>query len=264
MSDLPDRAFLASLARAAAAETLPRFRTGGDVVNKLAQGFDPVTEADRAAERAIRRLIGETYADDGIIGEEFGAEGADRRRQWVIDPIDGTRAFISGLPVWGTLVGLTVDGIARCGLMHQPFTDELYLADGTGAALLHGDRAPRALSTRATTDPADATLFTTTPELYRDARLAAFERLKAKVRLTRYGCDCYAFAMVAAGHADIAIEPGLAPYDIVALIPIIEQAGGVITTWDGGRAEGGGDVIAAATPQLHEKTLEILGDRHAG
>lgn len=260
MSDLPDRTFLTKLARAAAAETLPRFRARGDVINKKAGGFDPVTEADRAAEQVIRDRIAEAFPDDGIVGEEFGAKGAGRPRQWIIDPIDGTRAFISGLPVWGTLVGLTVDGRAHCGLMHQPFTDELFLADGEGAVLVHGDRAPETLATRATTALDQATVFTTTPELYRGRHAERFERLRYAVRMTRYGCDCYAFAMVAAGHTDIAIEPGLAPHDIVALIPIIEKAGGVITTWEGGRAEQGGDVIAAATPELHARALEILAE----
>ncbi|MBO6551883.1 MAG: histidinol-phosphatase [Roseitalea sp.] len=255
---LPDRAFLEQLARAAAAETLPRFRMAGAVANKLGEGFDPVTEADRAAEAAIRALIGAHHPDHGIIGEEYGSEGEDRSHVWVIDPIDGTRAYISGLPVWGTLVGLTVDGVARSGFMHQPFTDELFVADGSGTFLLRGGADPQALETRKGKSPGDATLFTTTPALYEGAGREAYDRLEAAVRLPRYGCDCYGFAMVAAGHADIAIEPGLAPYDICALIPLIEQAGGVVTRWDGGRAEQGGDVIAAGSAELHEAALELL------
>lgn len=255
---LPDRAFLEQLARAAAAETLPRFRAAGTVANKLGEGFDPVTEADRAAEAAIRALIGAHCPDHGIVGEEYGSEGEDRSHIWVIDPIDGTRAFISGLPVWGTLVGLTVDGVARSGFMHQPFTDELYLADGSGTYLLRGDAEPQALKTRAGAALGEATLFTTTPALYQGAKRTAYDRLEAAIRLPRYGCDCYAFAMVAAGHADIVVEPGLAPYDICALIPLIEQAGGVITRWDGGRAEQGGDVIAAGSRELHAAALDLL------
>lgn len=255
---LPDRAFLEQLARAAAAETLPRFRTAGAVANKLGEGFDPVTEADRAAEAAIRALIGAHYPDHGIVGEEFGSEGEDRSHVWVIDPIDGTRAFIAGLPVWGTLVGLTVDGVALSGFMHQPFTDELFLADGSGTCLLRGGVGPQVLETRKGTSLGDATLFTTTPALYEGAKRDAYDRLEAAIRLPRYGCDCYGFAMVAAGHADIAIEPGLAPYDICALIPLIEQAGGVITRWDGGRAEQGGDVVAAGSPELHAAALDVI------
>lgn len=257
MAVLPDRAFLEALAAAAAAETLPRFRSGGGVANKLGSGFDPVTEADRAAEAAIRRLIGEQFPDHGIIGEEYGTEGAERDQLWVIDPIDGTRAFISGLPVWGTLVGHLVDGVARCGFMHQPFTDELFLADGTGTMLIRkGDTQP--VTTRKDVTLADATLFTTTPALYQGEKRVAYDRLEGSVRLPRYGCDCYAFAMLAAGHADLVVEPGLAPYDICGLIPLIEQAGGVITGWDGSRAENGGDVVAAGSAALHAEAMALL------
>lgn len=258
MAELPARGFLVELARVAAAETLPRFRAAGQVVNKLGEGFDPVTEADRAAEAALRALIADRHPDHGIVGEEYGSQGERGRHVWIIDPIDGTRAFISGLPVWGTLVGLTVDGIARSGFMHQPFTDELYLADGGGAVLIRGDDEARTLRTRSGVGLAAATLFTTTPALYQGARRARYDALEAAVRLPRYGCDCYGFAMVAAGHADIAVEPGLAPYDICGLVPLIEQAGGVVTRWDGGRPERGGDVIAAGSAELHAAALDIL------
>ncbi|PWJ73864.1 histidinol phosphatase-like enzyme (inositol monophosphatase family) [Pseudaminobacter salicylatoxidans] len=249
--------FMRRIAKAAAAETLPRFRQHTAVVNKLAVGFDPVTEADREAERAIRALISAEFPGHGILGEEHGLENASSRHVWVIDPIDGTRAFISGLPVWGTLVGLTVDGDAVAGMMSQPFTGELFYADAEGAHY-EGPGGNRRLATRQTTDLADATLFTTTPALFRDGKRAIYDRLEGRVRLARYGTDCYAFAMVAAGHADIVVEAGLQPYDIVALIPIIEKAGGVVTTFDGGPAEKGGDVIAAATPELHAAALAVL------
>lgn len=260
MGDLPDRDFLIALAHAAAAETLPRFRASGHVTNKLGEGFDPVTEADKAAEAAIRRLIARRYPGHGIVGEEHGSHDAAARHVWIIDPIDGTRAFISGLPVWGTLVGLTVDGVARCGFMHQPFTDELFLADESGAALIRGEGAAQTLRTRNGVGLEAATLFTTTPALYSGEKRRRYDALEAAVQLPRYGCDCYGFAMVAAGHADIAIEPGLAPYDICGLIPLIEQAGGVVTRWDGGRAERGGDVIAAGSAELHAAALEMLAD----
>ncbi|MCT7377502.1 histidinol-phosphatase [Chelativorans salis] len=253
----PTPEFMRRLAAAAAAETLPRFRKGGDVGNKHAAGFDPVTEADRAAEMAIRALIREHFPDQGIIGEEFGTEGAGNSHIWVIDPIDGTRAFISGLPLWGTLVGLTVDGKAVAGMMSQPFTGELYYADGEGAHY-EGPGGGRRLATRGTTHLADATLCTTTPALFDAPRRALYDRVEMAVRLPRYGTDCYAYAMVAAGHVDLVIECDLNPYDIVALIPIIEQAGGIITTWDGARAEAGGDIVAAATPELHERALALL------
>lgn len=257
MTMLPDRGFLEELAAAAAAQTLPRFRAGGGVANKLGSGFDPVTEADRAAEAAIRRVIGERYPDHGIVGEEYGSEGANRDHVWVIDPIDGTRAFISGLPVWGTLVGLLAGGIARCGFMHQPFTGELFLADGASSMLVrNGTTQP--IATRKNMALSEATLFTTTPALYEGTKRAAYDRLETAVRLPRYGCDCYAFAMLAAGHADLVVEPGLASYDICGLIPLVEQAGGVITRWDGGRAEQGGDIIAAGSAALHAQALALL------
>jgi histidinol phosphatase-like enzyme (inositol monophosphatase family) len=249
--------FLRRIAAAAAAETLPRFRAQGAVANKEAVGFDPVTEADREAERAIKTLILNEFPDHGILGEEHGIENAGSSHVWVIDPIDGTRAFISGLPVWGTLVGLTIDGDAVAGLMSQPFTGELFYATDS-ASHYEGPGGPRILKTRPTRRLADATLFTTTPALFKDAKRALYDRLESSVQLARYGTDCYAFAMVAAGHADIVADPGLKPYDIVALIPIIERAGGVVTTFQGKPAENGGDVLASATPELHQAAMEIL------
>ncbi|EKF42425.1 histidinol-phosphate phosphatase [Nitratireductor indicus C115] len=250
-------AFLRRVAAAAAAETLPRFRHPVSIDNKLAGGFDPVTEADREAERAIRALIVEDYPDDGIHGEEFGLEREASERRWIIDPIDGTRAFISGIPLWGTLVGLTAGGRAQAGMMSQPFTGELFFATGEGT-YYEGPGGNRRLAARDTTELSDATLCTTTPSLFDPLRRPAYDRVEAAVCLPRYGTDCYAYAMLAAGQVDLVIESGLQPYDIVALIPIVEQAGGVITTWAGGRAEGGGDVIAAATPRLHEKAMALL------
>lgn len=250
--------FLRRIAEAAAGETLRRFRTQTAVDNKYTQGFDPVTEADRAAERAIRDLIAREYPGHGILGEEFGATETDSSHVWVIDPIDGTRAFISGLPLWGTLVGLTVEGDAVAGMMSQPFTGEFFYANGEGA-FYEGPGGARALAARGTVALADATLCTTTPSLFEGARRGLYDSVEAKVRLPRYGTDCYAYAMLAAGHVDLVVETGLQPYDIVALIPIIEKAGGVITTWAGTAAEGGGDIVAAATPELHAAALELLG-----
>jgi histidinol phosphatase-like enzyme (inositol monophosphatase family) len=249
--------FIRRLAAAAAAETLPRFRGAGAVSNKLEAGFDPVTEADREAETAIRALIRREFPGHGILGEEFGPENADSRHVWVIDPIDGTRAFISGLPLWGTLVGLTDDGDAIAGMMSQPFTSELFWADGE-ASYYSGPDGDRRLASRPTRELAEATLCTTTPALFGGDTRATFDRLESSVRLSRYGTDCYAYAMVAAGHVDLVVETALQPYDIVALVPIIERAGGVITTWDGGPAEKAGDIVAAATPELHAAALEML------
>lgn len=252
-----DAEFMRRIAAVAAAETLPRFRVAGAISNKLAGGFDPVTEADRAAERAIRTLIRDEFPDHGILGEEHGVENAGSSHVWVIDPIDGTRAFISGLPVWGTLVGLTVDGDAVAGLMSQPFTGELFFANGEGS-FYEGPGGNRKLDTRKTTALAEATLFTTTPALFKGEGRTRYDRLEQAVRLSRYGTDCYAFAMIAAGTVDIVADPGLQPYDIVGLIPVIEKAGGVVTTFDGRAPEAGGDVLAAATPELHAAAMAYL------
>ena len=232
--------FLRRIAAAAAAETLPRFRSHGAVANKLEGGFDPVTEADREAEQAIRALIRAEYPGHGILGEEFGSENAASDHVWVIDPIDGTRSFISGIPLWGTLVGLTAR--RRCGGRHDvaALHRRTVLRDRRGRAWYEGPGRPAArLSTRKTTALAEATLFTTTPALFQGDRRAAYDRLEKAVRLARYGTDCYAYAMLAAGHVDIVVEVGLQPYDIVALIPIIEAAGGVVTDLER-RAGGGG------------------------
>jgi histidinol phosphatase-like enzyme (inositol monophosphatase family) len=249
--------FLRRIAAAAAAETLPRFRSQGTVANKLAAGFDPVTEADQQSELAIRALIESEFPDHGILGEEHGSTQGDSRHVWVIDPIDGTRAFISGLPTWGTLVGLTEDGDAVAGMMSQPFTGELFYANGSGSHY-EGPGGPRKLSTRKTTALSEATFFTTTPALFMGEARGRYDRFESTVRLARYGTDCYAFAMLAAGHVDIVADPGLKPYDIVALIPIIEKAGGVITTFEGDPAEKGGDIVAAATPELHAAAIAAL------
>ena len=249
--------FMRRIAEVAAAQTLPRFRASGDVVNKLAGGFDPVTEADREAEKAIRALINAEFPDHGILGEEFGSERADSRHVWVSDPIDGTRSFISGIPLWGTLAGLTDDGDAIAGMMAHPCTGALFSAIGDGSRY-EGRGEARHLSTRQATRIADATLCTTTPALFKDRTRAAFDKLERAVRLSRYGTDCYAYAMLAAGQVDLVVEVGLQSYDIMALIPIIEQAGGKVTTWSGGPAEEGGAIVAAATAALHDAVLDLL------
>ncbi|HEY4193069.1 MAG TPA: histidinol-phosphatase [Mesorhizobium sp.] len=250
--------FMRRIAQAAAAETLPRFRRQGAVSNKEQGSFDPVTEADREAERAIRALINAEFPGHGILGEEHGSENMDSRHVWVIDPIDGTRAYISGLPVWGTLVGLTVDGDAVAGMMSQPFTGELFYANASGSHY-EGPGGPRKLDTRKTTRLADATLFTTTPALFKGKESRArYDSLESRVQLARYGVDCYAYAMLASGCVDIVVDPGLKPYDIVALIAVIEKAGGVVTTFEGGPAEKGGDILAASTLELHAAAMAVL------
>jgi len=248
-----------ALADAARAETLPRFRLPGlGTDNKAATGFDPVTEADREAERVMRGILAARRPDDAILGEEFGPQPGSSGYTWVLDPVDGTRAFVSGIPSWGTLVGLTgPDGRPLYGLVDQPWIGERF-EGGFGRARLASPRGERRLAVRATGDLAQATLMTTFPEIGTADHAAAFRRVAERVRLTRYGLDCYAYALLAAGHVDLVIEAGLQAYDIVAPMALITAAGGIVTAWDGGPAEGGGTVLAAATPALHAAAMELL------
>lgn len=242
----------------AATRTLPRFRSGLAVDNKDAVGFDPVTEADRDAELAIRELLGERFPDHAIIGEEWDDKVGAGQFAWIIDPIDGTRAFITGVPVWGTLIGLNVDGHAVAGLMAQPFSGEIFLALPGEAHYHRGtERAP--LKTSAVTELARAKLTATSPDIFESAGVSdQWTRLRKNVLTTRYGLDCYGYALMAAGHIDLVVEAALKDVDIAPLIPLIENAGGVITTWDGGPAEQGGNCVAAATPELHAAAMVVL------
>jgi myo-inositol-1(or 4)-monophosphatase len=251
-------AFLDRLADAAAKAIMPHFRASTEVTNKASAHFDPVTIADRDAEAAMRRLINATYPEHGIVGEEYGPEREDARFVWVLDPIDGTRSFITGLPVWGTLIGLLEEGRPRLGMMVQPFTGERFAGDGR-RAWYTGPGGARPIATRPAPALADAILFTTSPYLFAAAEGEAYRRVEKSVRMARYGCDCYAYCMVAAGQADLVIEAGLQTYDIVALIPIVEGAGGRLTAWDGGSAASGGRVCASGDPRLHAAVLAELG-----
>ncbi len=258
MSAVDFASFVDDLATRSGSAILPFFRTSIASIDKSRGGvFDPVTEADRAAEAVMRQLISRTFPTHGVIGEEFGNEREDAEFVWVLDPIDGTRAFISGLPTWGTLIGLTRNGRPCYGMMHQPFTRERFSGDGTGAKWT-GPTGERTLRTRACAAIADATISTTSPRLFQGADLEAFERVEAEAKLTRFGYDCYAYCMVASGQMDAVIESGLKPYDIVALVPIIEGAGGIVTTWDGGSPADGGSIVASGDKRLHEKILARL------
>jgi myo-inositol-1(or 4)-monophosphatase len=249
--------FVNELATLSGQAILPFFRTAISAENKATGGFDPVTEADRAAEAVMRQLIRRTFPTHGIVGEEFGDEAADAEYVWVLDPIDGTRAFISGLPTWGTLIGLNRGGGPAYGMMHQPFTGERFSGDG-GAATYRGPGGERRLRARRCASLSEATIATTTPALFEGAAREAYDRVERATRLARYGTDCYAYCMLAAGHVDLVVETGLKPYDIVALIPIIEGAGGIVTAWDGGPAQGGGTVVAAGDRRIHQAALELL------
>ncbi|MCP4383260.1 MAG: histidinol-phosphatase [Hyphomicrobiales bacterium] len=249
--------FTNRLADAASESIMPFFRASPVVDNKVAGDFDPVTAADRDAEAAIRRIINQTYPDHGIVGEEYGSERADADYVWVLDPIDGTRAFITGLPVWGTLIGLMHQNRPVFGMMAQAFTGERYAGDGQ-AAWYTGPGGDRALACRACPTLDEAALFTTSPTMFSENEGRAFRRVEEAVRLSRYGCDCYAYCMVGSGQADLVVEAGLQSYDIAALIPIIEGAGGQVTSWDGGTAANGGRIAASGDPRLHEQLLDKL------
>jgi myo-inositol-1(or 4)-monophosphatase len=250
--------FVDTLADAAGEAILPFFRTSLAIEDKSRGGrFDPVTAADRAAEGAMRALIHDTFPEHGIIGEEFGAEATDAEYVWVLDPIDGTKSFISGMPAWGTLIALTRFGEPVYGMMHQPFTRERFTGDG-GAARYRGPGGHRDLRVRPCAGLSDAVLFTTSPLLMNDADRAAFARVEATVRLSRYGGDCYAYCMLAAGHIDLLIETELKAHDVIPLIPIIAGAGGIITGWEGGPAERGGRVVVAGDRRVHAAALALL------
>lgn len=240
MSPYPDSHFLHKLADVADAQTLPLFKSGLaiDCKSDPRGEFDPVTEADRTAEAAMRAIIAQDFPEHAVLGEEFGETGKSDA-QWVLDPIDGTRAFLCGMPMWGTLIGLMERGRAISGMLSQPFTGERFWADETGA--WSGTTAkPMPLATSKVDDLSMAILHTTSPEYFDDTSRDGFTRLSKSVRMTRYGGECYAAAMVAAGHIHLNFEPVLESYDVVALIPIIERAGGLITRLDGGRPELGG------------------------
>lgn len=256
----PDYAFLNHLADLARDAVMPLFRAPIAIENKEKVGFDPVTEADKQAELDMRRAILSRFADHGILGEEFEDENLDADGLWILDPIDGTRAFISGLPTWGTLIGYRHKDGATLGMMSQPFTGERYYGNGL-ESFYQGPDGERSIKTRACHDISEATLFTTTPDLFIGDELIAYRRVEAQARLTRYGTDCYAYCMVALGYGDLVVEASLKPVDIAPLIPIIEGAGGIVTNWTGGSAFDGGQVIAAANEALLEQTIALLAGK---
>ena len=264
MSAVNIAAFVDRVADAASASILPFFRTamGADDKSSAGAPFDPVTEADRAAEVAMRRVIEAQFPDHGIVGEEFGATRAEAEYVWVLDPIDGTKSFISGVPTWGTLIGFTHHAHAVYGMLAQPYLGERFSGDGAAAWLetcgVEGRTARRALTTRRCATLSAATLMTTSPLLFEPDRLDRFRRVEAAVRLSRYGFDCYAYAMLALGFVDCVVESGLKAHDVAALVPIVRGAGGVITAWDGGAPDGGGDIVAAGDPRVHAAALRVL------
>ncbi|MEO5701314.1 MAG: histidinol-phosphatase [Casimicrobiaceae bacterium] len=249
-----------AMARDAARVILPHFRVPIAIDDKGSPAnYDPVTEADRAAEDVIRAAIGRDFPGHGIRGEEHGWQRGDAAMTWVIDPIDGTRSFILGQMHWATLIAVHDGERVLAGVAHQPYVNETFTGVAAGPAEWRRGSERRTLSTRACRRIDTAVLACTDPKMFASAvDLAAFQRVADSARLVRYGGDCYAYCLLAMGLIDIVIESSLKAWDVQALIPIVEGAGGRITTWDGGRAEEGGAVVATGDPGLHAAVLERL------
>jgi histidinol phosphatase-like enzyme (inositol monophosphatase family) len=247
-----------ALADAAAVLTLAHFRTSRlEVENKVPGGFDPVTVADKAAERAMRDVLKERRPDDGILGEEYPDVASSSGITWVLDPIDGTRGYICGTPTWGTLIAASNDEGPLFGIIDQPYIRERFVG-GFSLATMTGPHRDQLLQTSKTATLADAKVFTTFPEVGSKNEAAGFHDVASRCKLTRYGMDCYAYALLALGEIDLVIEAQLNPYDIQAPIAVVEAAGGKVTNWTGGAAHLGGCVLAAANPVIHAQALRIL------
>ena len=247
-----------ALADEAAGRTLPLFRSAGlGAENKSATGFDPVTTADRESESAMRALLGELRPDDGVLGEEYGPKSGTSGLTWVLDPVDGTRAFMSGAPTWGTLIAVNAGDAPVLGMIDQPFTGERFVG-AFGAARVTRGGQQRDLRVRRCATLGDAILYTTHPEIGTPAERAGFDAVRSRALLTRYGFDCYAYALVALGQVDLVIEAGLQAYDIQGPQGVIEAAGGIVTDWRGGSPHAGGRVLAAGDARVHAEALDIL------
>jgi len=247
-----------ALADAAGAAILPWFRAAGLISEtKSDQRFDPVTQADHSAEHAMRAILAQRRPQDAIRGEEFGQSEGTSGLTWVLDPVDGTRAFLCGAPTWGVLIAVCDADGPRHGIIDQPFTRERWRGGLTDPTL----RTPfgeRSLAMRKTADLSQAILLSTFPEIGTAEEHAAFTRVASDVQLTRYGLDCYGYGLLAAGHVDLVIEAGLNDYDVCGPIAVIEAAGGIVSSWDGGPAHGGGRILAAANAALHDAALRRL------
>jgi myo-inositol-1(or 4)-monophosphatase len=249
--------FALDLAAAARAETLPRWADVDDAANKAGEGdYDPVTQADVEAERAMRAMIEVRYPRHGIVGEEFGTKPPQGPHSWSLDPVDGTRAFVCGLPSWTTLIALLEDGVPILGIVDAPRMHELYLGDGQTTRLITAS-GERALRSSGCEQLAEARFSTTDPYLFAGAERDVFEQLRAAARLTRYGLDAYAYARLAAGSLDLVVESGLKSWDYQALIPVVRGAGGIVGNWRGGEDFSTGQIVAAATPALFEQAVRL-------
>ena len=257
----PDDATLAfahRLADAAGAAIRPYFRQRLDIIDKGKAAFDPVTAADREAEAAMRALIRDERPGDGILGEEHGAEEGSSGLRWVLDPIDGTRAFITGRPTWGTLIALEKEEECVLGIIDQPVLNERFVG-WHGRAEFHSPSGKSAMASRTCASLADAVVSTTHPWAYfTPAERSAFEAVCLRARMSSFGGDCYAYALLAMGHLDVIIEATLAPWDVAALIPIVQNAGGVLTDWSGGPVPHGGRIVASGDARVHAEALHLL------
>ena len=250
-------------ADAASVPTMANFRQVLDVQNKEQPGrFDPVTIADREAEQAIRQVVLNAFPEHGFFGEESEKHIKTDQPLWIVDPIDGTRAYITGSPLWGTLIALYDGSDAVLGILEQPVLQERYVGQSfssVSSCELIKPSGSKQLHTRQGVSCSNAIMQTTAPEFFEERSASqVFERVKSSVEMVRFGGDCYCYALLAMGFVDIVIEATLQPYDIAALIPIIEGAGGVITQWDGSSAVNGGSVLACGSRQLHEEVLTLI------
>lgn len=248
-----------AMADAARTAILPHFRALSDIENKKTDGnFDPVTEADKAAERAMRAVLKAQRPDDAIHGEEYGLQDGSTGWTWVLDPIDGTRAFVAGLPVWTTLIGL-VDhaGDAIVGVIDQPILDERYVGGPEGAYLRAGG-TDTAIHVSTCDDLRHSVIATTDPFILTPPEQGAWTHLRDTARIVRYGLDAYAYARLAAGTVDLVAESGLAPYDAAALIPVVRGAGGLACDWRGNPAKPGGQLVCSASQGILDQALISL------
>ena len=255
-------AFAHRLADASGAVIRPYFRQRIEVTHKPGvHAFDPVTEADRGAERAIRAIIERERPQDAILGEEYGEKPAGltaNKWRWVLDPVDGTRAFITGRHEWGSLIALEHDGVPVLGILDQPVLGERFLGVNGRSVLLEGERRTP-LKVRECESLKDATLCATDPSAYMSQdEQAAFARVKAEARLTRYHGDCYIFAMLAMGFVDLIVEGAFRRWDVAALLPLVQGAGGIVTNWRGGPWRDGEAILAAGDAALHAQAVKLL------
>ncbi len=247
-----------ALADAARKATLLHFRSDGLTAdNKAASHFDPVTVADRLSEQNMRAILADLRPDDAILGEEFGPKSGTSGLTWVLDPIDGTRGYLSGTPTWGVLISVRDAAGPIYGIIDQPYIGERF-EGGFGRAMVEGPMGRKTLKCRDPRPLSEAILFSTFPEVGTPAEATAFRRVVPQMRLTRYGMDCYAYALIAAGQIDLVIEAGLQAYDVQAPIAVIEAAGGIVTNWQGKPALNGGQVLAAANAQVHAAAMALL------